>query len=198
MARRRDQREPKGPTISLAEGRRRLQAMHDKGAAMIEKRPLVESAVDTWANTSLDYIRQTFGEDSAHRSTFIGHVRVRVVHGTPRYDAYAEQEDARKLQERVTVLNSLIELIDQELAFNAPVPAATVPEDFWTRLHLSVTQGAKDRFNASHYADAVEAAFKELNSKVKAYMKRATGNEFDGADLIAARLLTQWPGCSSG
>jgi uncharacterized protein (TIGR02391 family) len=157
--------------------------MRDKGSAMLAKRPLVESAVDTWANTSLDYIRQTFGEDSAHLSTFVGRIRMRVVNGTPTYDAYAEQEDARELQERVTVLDSLLELIDQELSFSVPPPAPQA-DDFWSRLHPSVGQVAKDRFNASHYADAVEAAFKELNSKIKAYMKRATDKEFDGADLM--------------
>src|SRR5206468_1722864 len=57
--------------------------------------------------------------------------------------------------------------------FSAPAPVIQT-ENFWSRLHPSVTQVARDRFNASHYADAVEAAFKELNTKVKAYMKRAT------------------------
>src|ERR1017187_1367929 len=183
MARKRDQPEPKGPTISLADGRRRLEAMRNKGAAMLENRPLLESAVDTWTNTSLDYIRQTFGEDSAHIRTFVGLLTVRVIHGTPQYDRYAEQEDARKLQERVRVMDSLLELIDQELSFSAPIPAVQA-EDFWSRFHPSLTQVAKDRFEASHYADAVEAAFKELNSKVKTYIKRATDQEFDGADLM--------------
>src|SRR5260370_250288 len=183
MTRRRTEQEPKGPTISLAEGKRRLEAMRTKGVAMLQSRPLSESAVDTWANTTIDYIRQTFGENSAHILTFIGHRRVRVIQGTPRYDSYAEQEDAKRMEERIGVLGNLIELIDQEISFSAP----TIPpsaEEFWSRLHPSVTQVAKPRFDSAHYADAVEAAFKELNSKIKAYMKRATGEEYDGADLM--------------
>jgi uncharacterized protein Ymh len=172
---RRNQQELKGPTISFAEGRRRLQAMRDKGTAMLKNRPLAESAVDTWANTSLDYIQKTFGEGNSHLYTFLGQLRMGV--------GRSEQEDAEKLQERVRVLDSLLELIDQELSFSAPVPVVSM-DDFWGRLHPSVVQVAKDRFSASHYADAVEAAFKELNAKIKAYMKRATGNEFDGADLM--------------
>ena len=73
---RRNQPDPKGPTISPAEGRRRLEAMRNKGAAMLETRPLVESAVDTWVNASLVYIQQTFGEDSPHLHTFLGQLRV--------------------------------------------------------------------------------------------------------------------------
>jgi hypothetical protein len=57
-------------------------------------------------------------------------------------------------------LDNLLALIDQELSFSAPVPVVSM-EDFWSRLHPSVVRVAKDRFNASHYA---EAAFKELNS----------------------------------
>jgi hypothetical protein len=60
---------------------------------MFGNRPLVESAVDTWANTSLEYIAQTFGEGSAHLNTFLGQIRMRV-------GGYAEPEAARELQER--------------------------------------------------------------------------------------------------
>ena len=149
--------------------------MRNKGATMLENRPFTESHVDTWVNTSLDYIQKTFGEDSAHLDTFLGQIRYGV--------GYQESHEAKRLRERIEVLDTLLELIDQELSFSST--ATTVPiEDFWSRLHPSVVQVAKARFNASHYADAVEAAFKELNSKVKAYMKRATDKEFDGADLM--------------
>src|ERR1039457_4137240 len=100
MARKRDQPEPKGPTISLADGRRRLEAMRNKGAAMLENRPLLESAVDTWTNTSLDYIRQTFGEDSAHIRTFVGLLTVRVIHGTPQYDRSEERRVGKECRSR--------------------------------------------------------------------------------------------------
>src|ERR1700736_5398782 len=155
MTRRQTQAEPKGPTISLAEGKRRLEAMRSKGLTMLQSRPLSESAVDTWANTAIDYIRQTFGENNHHILTFIGHRVVRVVHGTPRYDSYAEQEDAKTMEQRIGVLGNLIELIDQELSFTTPATTPPAPEDFWSRLHPSVVQVAKPRFDSGHYADAV-------------------------------------------
>jgi uncharacterized protein (TIGR02391 family) len=181
---RRNQQEPKGPTISFEEGRRRLKAMRDKGAVMLEKRPIIESALNTWVNTTLEYIQKTFGEGSSHLHTFLGSLRWGV--------GFLEDEEAERLQERIRVLDSLLELIDDELSFSAPVSGDRI-EDFWSRLHPSVAQVAKDRFNATHYADALEAAFKELNSKVKAYMKKATGQEYDGADLMLRALTPNAP-----
>ena len=172
---RRDQQEPKGPIISLSEGRRRLEVMRTKGAALWEKTPIIKSDLNTWVNTTSEYIQKTFGENSSHLYTFLGQLR----YG---YDP-SEAEELERLQQRIKVLDGLLEVIDQELSFTAPASAVAV-EDFWARVHPSVAQVAKDRFNASHYADAVEAAFKELNSRVKAYIKRATGQELDGAALM--------------
>jgi uncharacterized protein (TIGR02391 family) len=183
MPKKGDYPEPKPPTISLLEGKQRLQVMRDKGYAMLKNRPLSEGAVKVWANTSFDYIKQTFGENNDHLNTFRGQVRVTVVQGNARYDAYAEQEDAEKLLRRVEVLDNLIDLIDQELSFSAPRPAVQT-DDFWSRLHPSVVRASKSRFKTSHYADAVEAAFKDLNSKIKEHVRKATGQEFDGADLM--------------
>jgi len=183
MPKRSNYPEPKPPTISHREGKQRLQVMRDKAVAMLENRPLAESAVKTWTNTSVDYIKQIFGEDSPHLETFRGEVRIMMVQGNPSYDAYPEHADAEQLQRRVRVLNDLIDLIDQELSFSAPNP--TVQADgFWARLHPSVVRASRSRFETGHYADAVEAGLKDLNSKIKEHVRKATGEEFDGADLM--------------
>lgn len=59
-----------------------------------------------------------------------------------------------------------------------------VAKDFWDTLHPQVVAVSRDRFNAKHYADAVEAAFKALNVRVKAAVKGVTGEEHDGASLM--------------
>lgn len=56
--------------------------------------------------------------------------------------------------------------------------------DFWTIIHPEVTKVAKSRFESGHFADSVEAAFKEINSIIKDIVKNKTGNELDGADLM--------------
>ena len=77
---------------------------------MLGNRPFIESALDTWTNTSLEYIQQIFGEGSAHLDTFLGNLR----YGGGR----SQQEDVKKLKERLAVLDSLLDVIDQELSFS--------------------------------------------------------------------------------
>jgi hypothetical protein len=113
---------------------------------------------------ALDYIEQTFGEDCRHRSTFVGPVMLRMNEGSTGYDLYTEHQDAEKLSYRVKVLEDLIDIVDQELSFAAAQPPIR-SEDFWSRLHPSVKRVSRSRFEARHYADAVEAALKELNTR---------------------------------
>jgi hypothetical protein len=39
----------------------------------------------------------------------------------------------------------------------------------------SIVRVSRARFEAGHYADAVEAAFKELKSEIKEHVRKATG-----------------------
>jgi uncharacterized protein (TIGR02391 family) len=180
MPARRSNPEPEPPTISFEEGKLRLTAMRDKAVRILQNRPLHEGDLATWSNTTYEYIKQTFGRNSRHLQTFVGAVMMRINAG---WDSYSEHQDAEKLSNRIRVIENLIEQIDQELAFSAPTPSVQI-EDFWSRLHPSVVHASRRRFEAGHYADAVEAAFKELNSKIKEHVRQATGQEFDGADLM--------------
>ena len=116
MARRRDDPKPTPPVIPLEEGKRRLEVMRDKGRAILANRPLVESAVEVWASTTGDYIKQTFGSQSGHLTTFWGAGRIRM--GDAPYEEYYEQEDAQELERRIKVLDGLIDQIDTELQFS--------------------------------------------------------------------------------
>lgn len=148
---------------------------------MLAARPLAEKAFETWTTSTLKYIAQTFGEESNHLYTFIGSMRYGGG-GDSEY-GYDDSADAEHLRQRIEVLDSLIAEIDTELSFAVPATEVSV-EDFWSRLHPSVVQIAKPRFDAGLYADAVEAAFKDLNVTIKAFMKSATNQECDGADLM--------------
>ncbi len=63
----------------------------------------------------------------------------------------------------------------------------------WDLIHPAVASVARSRFDSEHYADAVEAAFKELNSIVKAKVKDADGREIDGASLMTTAFSVQNP-----
>ena len=69
---------PTSPTISLAEGKRRLEFMRDEAEKMLSAaRWVPDEALETWTNTTLGYIKNTFGSDTPHKYTFIGQQQVR-------------------------------------------------------------------------------------------------------------------------
>ncbi|MBO5827783.1 MAG: TIGR02391 family protein [Paludibacteraceae bacterium] len=64
---------------------------------------------------------------------------------------------------------------------------------FWDNIHPQIVSVAKGRFNDGHYADAVEAAFKEINTRVKKIYRDRTSVEKDGAKLMQAAFSIQNP-----
>lgn len=54
----------------------------------------------------------------------------------------------------------------------------------WGLVHAKVRAVAESRFSSGHFADSVEAAMKAVNEKVREIVKRETGEEWDGANLM--------------
>ena len=173
---------PKPPSITKADGRQRLTTLIERGEALLGQRPLKEGQEDIWSTACLETIAATFGEASSHIYTFIGQVRYGVSHGDGSFDHYAEDSDAKSIQRRIEILNTLVEQIDLEIGFEAPSPTAV--STFWDDIHPSITRVAKGRYEACQFADCVEAALKEINGLVKDHVKRRTGDELDGAPLM--------------
>lgn len=63
----------------------------------------------------------------------------------------------------------------------------------WEAIHIKIKDVAKCRFDNGHYADAVEAAFKEINAVVKVIYLEKTSVEKDGAKLMQAAFSLQNP-----
>ena len=57
-------------------------------------------------------------------------------------------------------------------------------EPWWPAVHPAVRSVAESRYVAGHLADAVEAALKEVNSRVKKEYKKRSGTELDGKSLM--------------
>jgi uncharacterized protein (TIGR02391 family) len=66
----------------------------------------------------------------------------------------------------------------------APAVPNQIPFAPWDLLHPIIEKTAHTRYDSGHYADAVEAAFKEVNDIVRKIVRERTGKEFDGADLM--------------
>lgn len=54
----------------------------------------------------------------------------------------------------------------------------------WATIHSEIRNVSKTRFEDGHFADAVESAFKEINSRVKEIVKDRANVELDGAPLM--------------
>lgn len=63
----------------------------------------------------------------------------------------------------------------------------------WDNIHPQIISVAKSRFNDGHYADAVEAAFKEINVRVKTIYRQRTSEEKDGVRLMQSAFSVQNP-----
>lgn len=184
MARSRSQAPPpRPPSISKSEGRRRFAVLLSRGETLWQQQPLKESQEDVWSTACIETIQAIFGEDSAHVYTFIGPQQVIVSRGGggQTYNRDEAARDAAKIMRRIGVLRTLIEQIDLEIGFEEPPPSQT---SFWNDIHPSITRVAQARYEAAHFADCVEAAFKEINSLVKDHVRRRTGLELDGASLM--------------
>ncbi len=56
--------------------------------------------------------------------------------------------------------------------------------DIWSLIHPSIAEVSKKRIKDGYYADAVEAACKTLNARVRDIVLDQTGEELDGAGLM--------------
>ena len=63
----------------------------------------------------------------------------------------------------------------------------------WNNIHPQVISIVKSRFDDGHYADAVEAAFKEINVRVKTIYKERALEEKDGARLMQSAFSPNNP-----
>jgi len=163
-----------------------LRAIHVRGGKLLAAKRIDENSLGTWSTSCAACVAQVFGDDSGHVQSFKDEYIGCLATGNEP-DPRAEQRDLRKtLKERMAVLGQLVEQAETEIA-NETTSAkpSLLPEDcLWSLIHSKVVAIARQRFKAGHYADAMEAAMKELNTVVKEIVRKKTGQELDGAALM--------------
>lgn len=111
--------------------------------------------------------------------------------GNPVWDGFE-----RAVHARLSWLTGLYKrLPTTQLAFHNPAEGEVDPlhTPVAKLLHPVVAALSAARFSAGHYADAVEAAFKEVNAVVKAKFLARTGQELDGASLMTSAFSPKNP-----
>lgn len=106
--------------------------------------------------------------------------------GEREYSPLTVKEGYKKgIASAIVKLKSLKETLEEKRDdFTGYKNKITMPNCFWDDIHIKIKSVAKSRFESTHYADAVESALKEVNSCVKDIVKRKTGKELDGAQLM--------------
>ena len=99
---------------------------------------------------------------------------------------FTHSPSLKSVEDIISVLRSAITRIKRnpDMVGQQPEKSPDQTGQVWGLLHPSVVALAKPRFEAGHYADAVEAVLKEVNSVVKLLHKTAANEELDGAQLM--------------
>lgn len=80
-------------------------------------------------------------------------------------------------RQEADVISYNLDLLKRKLLSNQHEP-------FWAYIHPSIKNLVFTKFNGQHYADCVETAFKEINSRLKKIYRQERNVEKDGADLM--------------
>jgi uncharacterized protein (TIGR02391 family) len=174
-------------------GRLLLSAMKERGEAMLKGGSVDPSFLATWSTNCANCVEEIFGEGNRHVHQFQD-VGFSAWSADDTFDPQQEVQERRdELNQRLSVLRELIALLEIEENLSPETVLNAAEYDFWSLLNEEVVKIAKGRFDAGHYADCVEATLKELNSVMKALVKKAGGKEMDGADLMHTALSPRSP-----
>src|ERR1017187_5701339 len=108
MAKRTQPPEEIPPSLTKKQGRHALFVMAEKGKKLLDNRPIPEAAFATWYDSTIDYIKKTFGSFSPHVMNFVGEQQIQF--GDPG-EHYKETLRANHLNHGINILVSLIEQI---------------------------------------------------------------------------------------
>lgn len=102
--------------------------------------------------------------------------------GIAGYPAQVSKHCVQELLSLVLAVKARVERNPEALKNNSQLMQANGV--YWSLLHPTVAALGKSRMDSGHYADAVEACLKELNTLVKLKHQQITGQELDGVDLM--------------
>lgn len=178
----------------------------DRAVAKLERRVKELEALDVAAAINGDTgaddvaisnvretIREVFGTNSPEYREH-GHI---LLWAGPSFMGMEQHEiiastDRGRIQ-TMGIIRGLIDRLKEKREDLGGVAQQISSVDFWRDIHPKITAVARPRYESEHFADAVEAALKEINSIVKDIVKRKTGNELDGASLMRTALTPNSP-----
>lgn len=130
-------------------------------------------------------IREVFGENSPelHEHGYLTIWRGGYAMNEPEH--VLQRKFTEGIPQTIVILDGLISRLEEKKEdLGGTFAGRNSTDPFWNDIHPKIVSVVKTRFDTAHYADAVESALKEVNSVVKDIVRRKTGNELDGANLM--------------
>lgn len=151
-----------------------------------------------WSDFNVELLKRLFSSDSISKEYQSTHGVGRVVPYDPYRGGMAWKIMVENLENdlkaKINKLESIFERLElfSEKSKNKFDKLVEL-NIFWDLLHPKIIEVSKNRFETKHFADSVEAAFKEINNTVKLIVKQKTSKEYDGADLMNRAFSEQNP-----
>lgn len=139
----------------------------------------LETHVGEWKATTAEILREECGKEDATRFLNPWSAPIRPL-------SYKEHF-TKKLQNSGKYLRTLIVTLKENEQYRAAL------NDIWALVHPDIEAISRKRFEEQFYADAVEAACKALNARVRDIVKARTGEELDGAKLMQKAFSVDRP-----
>lgn len=130
----------------------------------------LEDNINVWHSATTDILVKEVGTDNQQLHDFNDHWQK-----TPRNLPY-KSAWKRRLQQAKTDLKNLIEIAKEN--------DTEKQDEVWSLIHPFIASISRSRMKDGYFADAVEAACKSLNTRVREIVKAKTGDELDGARLM--------------
>jgi hypothetical protein len=154
------------PLITPKRGIELLSAQIKKAEELLANQTINQNDFRSWDNTTRNYIEKAFGENHPNVRGFEW---LRASINTQWGPAEWADHYAKRLDAKIEALKGYIDELKTEIVDEPQVTSA----DFFAELDADVRRVSEQLFKNGHHAEAVSAAFKELNHQVKQeYRKR--------------------------
>lgn len=143
-----------------------------------------DQKVDNAESNVRETIRDVFGQNSPEFHKNCYHEIWFGRHAIGMTDHERQQNFSAGIPKTVSLLGGLIQRLEEKKFDLSDEFQPVQLCDFWDLVHPHIIGISRSRFESGHYADSVEAAFKEINNCVKKNVKKRIGEDLDGSTLM--------------
>ncbi|MDO8527870.1 MAG: TIGR02391 family protein [Deltaproteobacteria bacterium] len=165
----------------IAKLKRRIEEVQELNSQQIR---FDDQKINNVKSNVRETIREVFGQNSPEFHEHRYHNIWSGGHAVGMSDHEYQHNFSAGIPKTVSMLEGLIQRLEEK-KLDLPNASQLIQSyDFWNLVHPRIIGISRSRFESGHYADSVEAAFKEINDCVKKIVKKRIGDDLDGSTLM--------------